>query len=572
MQKNTPMKIKRINTEDTQLRLTNKLITVCNWIDAWTIAVVGGRGLAKSQEIQAERTIRVIEDMPGAPTAFITDTYVNFKTNILPAVKIGWRRKGYVEGIHYVQDKRPPQDWLDRCKVIVDEFDHTIFFYNGSVIFSGSLDRPSLLAGKSVVHIFSDEAKYQADKKVNAAFPILRGDKEYFGASVYFLGFTVTTDMPSVTEGEYDWIFRYAKKMNVERMKLILLTFDQLNKARIKLYNEYQTRRDVKEMERLESKIGEWEYRYRKVRHDQTFFITASSLVNIQHLSVKYITGMITTLETHDFNKSVLSIRPKLKKSLRFYPNLSENHFYFDGINYSYYDRFSYSDKIQENSLGLRYCDKLRKLEAGVDVGNMKSFVVAQDDGKFYRLLKFLYTIPPESYRELADQFIAYFRFHENKELDMYYDRAANNFRELKEDAATKIKEAIEKDASGVRTGWRVNLKSIGQPNIPMDTEYEFMVSMLKEDIPGLPKLRIDAVNCKEVKSSLENTRAIIKYRKNIKIVAKDKRSERLPVERLPMESSNPSDAVKYLICRKDWIKLTKPKSNKSAFVQVGMV
>ena len=154
----------------------------------------------------------------------------------------------------------------------------------------------------------------------------------------------------------------------------------------------------------------------------------------------------------------------------------------------------------------------------------------------------------------------------------MYYDRAANNFRELKEDAATKIKEAIEKDGSGVRTGWRVNLKSIGQPNIPMETEYEFMLSMLKEDVPGLPKLRIDAVNCKEVKSSLENTPAIIKYRKNIKIVAKDKRSERLPVERLPMESSNPSDAVKYLICRKDWIKLTKPKSNKSAFVPVGMV
>ena len=175
------------------------------------------------------------------------------------------------------------------------------------------------------MHIFSDEAKYQADKKVNAAFPILRGDKEYFGASVYFLGFTVTTDMPSVTEGEYDWIFRYAKSMNVERMKLILLTFDQLNKARIKLYNEYQTRRDPKEMERLETKIEEWERRYQKVRHDQTFFITASSLVNIQHLTVKYITGLIATLETHDFNKSVLSIRPKLKKSLRFYPIEAED-------------------------------------------------------------------------------------------------------------------------------------------------------------------------------------------------------------------------------------------------------
>ena len=42
-----------------------------------------------------------------------------------------------------------------------------------------------------------------------------------------------------------------------------------------------QTRRDPKEMERLETKIEEWEHRYQKVRHDQTFFITASSLVNI---------------------------------------------------------------------------------------------------------------------------------------------------------------------------------------------------------------------------------------------------------------------------------------------------
>lgn len=562
-------RIKKIDQNNTNIQLTNKLIAVCNWIDPWTLVVIGGRGLAKSQEIQAERVTKIIEDMPGAPLAFITDTYVNFVTNILPALKIGWKRKKYFEGIHYVCDKRPPQEWLNRCSVIVDEFEHTIFWWNGTVIFSGSLDRPSLLAGKSVVHIFSDEAKYQADSKINAAFPILRGDVTLYGASTYFLGFTITTDMPSVSEGEYDWMFRFANDVNPKRIKLILETFDQLNKQKIRFYNEYQTRKDPVKLNKLNDEIEKWEYYYAKVRHEQTFFITASSLVNIQHLTIKYIKGLLKSLDMHNFNKSVLSIRPVLKKSLRFYPNLSEKHFYFDGINYNYYDKFNYTETITENSLGLKFCDKTKKLEAGVDVGNMKSFVVAQEDGKILRLLKFFYTLPPDSYRELGDMFVNYFRFHENKELDMYYDRAANNFKSMKEDAASKIKEAIEKDSAGIRTGWRVNLKSIGQPNIPMETEYEFMLTLLKEDNPALPKLRIDAINCKEVKSSLENTPAIVKYKKGVKIIAKDKRSERLPIERLPMESSNPSDAVKYLICRREWLQLTKPKKGSGSFIPI---
>ena len=40
---------------------------------------------------------------------------------------------------------------------------------------------------------------------------------------------------------------------------------------------------------------------------------------------------------------------------------------------------------------------------------------------------------------------------------DRYYDRAGNNFEKQKEDYAGKIKDAIEKDGSGNRTGWIVN-------------------------------------------------------------------------------------------------------------------
>lgn len=565
------MKIRKIDTDVSDVRLTNKLKIVCDWVDAWILAVVGGRGLAKSQEIQAERSIRVCEDMPGAPLAFITDTYVNFATNILPAVKVGWRRKGYHEGIHYVCGKRPPEDWLRRCAVIVDEFKHTIFWYNGVVIFSGSLDRPSMLAGKSVVHIFSDEAKYQADAKIDRAFPILRGDATLFGSSVYFLGLTITTDMPDVTEGEYDWIFRFAKDMNVQRIKLILDSFNQLNNARIKLYNEMNGRRRVEELEKIQKQIDKWEKQTNKARYEQTFFINASSLVNIQFLTIKYFKGLLKSLGIEEFKKSVLGMRPTLKRSLRFYPNLSEKNYYTDGYNYDYYDSFGLNERVKENSRGLRHVNHTEKLEAGLDIGNMKSLVVGQQSGELYRLLKFFYTLPPFSYRELGDAFTSFFKEHQNKVLDLYYDRAANNYASMGEDGASKMKEVIEFTASGVRTGWLVNLMSIKQANIPMDVEYEFMMAMCAEETLGLPKLRIDSLNCKEVKSSMENAPAKISYRKSVKVTSKDKRSEKLPIERLPLESTNPSDAVKYLLCRKSWIELTKAKRN-SVFVSAGRI
>jgi len=564
-------KIRKINEETSKLKLANILKIIIDWIDCWILVVIGGRGLSKSTEIQAERIKNVVFDMPGAPLAFITDTYVNFKTNIFPAIQTGWKRKKWHESIHYVCNQRPPQEWLDKCSIIVNEFEHTIFFWNGCVLFAGSLDRPSLLAGKSVVHLFSDEAKYQPDKKVDRAFPILRGDVDLFGASVYFLGLTVTTDMPDVSDGEYDWMYRFAKDMDKDRIETIIRTHDVLNDWRLLLYNEQNGKNREKEIKRLEKQIEEWEYQWKKARHEQTFFINASSLVNIQFLTIKYLKGLLKSLGIEELKKSVFGIRPALKRTLRFYPNLSEKHFYTDGYDYSFSDQFCYTDKIKEDCRWLSYLKRDEKLEAGVDFGNMKSFVVAQEDREYYRLLKFGHTLPPKSYRELADWFIEYFRYHDKKDLDMYYDRAGNSGKDMGEDAAGKLKEYIETDITGNRTGWRVNLMSRNQANIPQDAEYEYMLDLLKEETPGLPKLRIDSINCKPVKASLEKAPAKVTYKGKKKIVGKDKRSEKLPQDRLLMESTNPSDAVKYLLCRPRWMNLTKVKRNK-ANVTVGTI
>jgi hypothetical protein len=281
------------------------------------------------------------------------------------------------------------------------------------------------------------------------------------------------------------------------------------------------------------------------------------SLANIQILTIKYFKRLVETLEIEELKKSVLGIRPILKRSLRFYPNLNDTHFYTDGTNYSYADKFGFDENIKVDCNWLRYLQRDQKLEAGFDTGNMKSLVVAQPQGDNYRLLKFFYTLPPDTFRALGDQFVQFFATHKNKELDLYYDRAANAGESMKEDAALALQTAIQERADGTRTGWRVNLISRKQANIPQGVEYEFMLKLLAGNVPGLPQLLIDAEHCKQVKSSMEKAPAKISYKKGVKQVGKEKKSEKLPSERLPLESTNPSDAVKYLLCRKVWLDIS---------------
>ena len=106
----------------------------------------------------------------------------------------------------------------------------------------------------------------------------------------------------------------------------------------------------------------------------------------------------------------------------------------------------------------LTYLHHGEPIDAGMDFGNMLSMVIGQRDGSTYRVHKNLHELPPGWMREMADQFLEFFSQHENKELDLYYDRAGNNYQKQGQDQATQIKHAIEHYADGRRTGWVVNL------------------------------------------------------------------------------------------------------------------
>lgn len=533
------------------VKFGSEALLLCDWIDTTNLVFIGGRGVAKSTVILARRSERCVRLMPGAPVAIVANTYSNLIDNIMPAVQNGWRINGLIEGVHYIKGKRPPAEWSRRCSVIVDDYRHVYSFWNGSVIFLGSLDNPSLLAGKSVAHLLFDEAKYASDSRAARVMPILRGDAITYGRCHLYGGVTITTDMPDVTEGEYDWFFRYAAEMDPDRIIKTIQAADALNRYRIKLARENRNvPPDVRKISRLEKKVDYYTEGLLKLRKGQTFFMNISSFVNIDILTLDYAKRLYNgALEHHEFLKSVLGMRPAVRRDARFYALFGEQHKYTDG---------TISGEAAFNSTQLRYLDPTRPIDGGMDFGNMISFVIGQQDGQYYRVHKNIYVIPPESYREVADQFLEFFAGHKDKELYLYYDRAGNNYQRQGEDSAGKIKDAIEKDAEGRRTGWTVTLMSRKQAVIRQGAEFDFMHELMGGKNKRLPVLMVDALNCPEMISSIELAKYDVRYKGNQKIVTKVKKSEKLEPKKLPRLSTNFSDAFKYLMMRRAWLTAAK--------------
>lgn len=547
------------NDDRTELAYGSRVMMLCDWVDTTNLVVVAGRGTAKSTVIIARRAWRCVTLMPGAPLAIVANTYSNLVNNIMPAVQNGWKLMGWLEGVHYVKGRRPPRAWRERCSVIVDDYKYCYTFWNGAVLFLGSLDNPSLLAGKSVAHLMFDEAKYASEAKQSRVMPILRGDAITYGRCHLYGGVTVTTDMPDVTEGEYDWFFRYAAEMDPERIVRIVQAASVRNDL-LRLYAGTQQPGATPATSRaaaLERDIARYDNALLKLRKGQTMFVNVSSLANIDILTMDYARRLYDgALEHHEFLKSVLGLRPGVKRSARFYSLFGDAHKYFDGTR---------NGVPAATSRDLVRLDPTRPLDGGMDFGNMLSLVVAQPDGAAYRVHRNFYELPPGWYRELADAFLAFFATHTHRVLNLYYDRAGNNYQRQGEDAAGKIKEAVERDGAGLRTGWTVNLMSRRQAVIGQHAEYGFMQELMRGDNAALPRLLVDAVNCPELVASIEGAKAEVKYRGDSKLVKKVKRTEKLDIRKLPRLSTNFSDAFKYLMMRPEWVRASSPRTASGA-------
>src|SRR5690606_992585 len=131
-----------------------------------------------------------------------------------------------------------------------------------------------------------------------------------------------------------------------------------------------------------------------------TLLVIASSLVNIDILTPELFTdavqdGMVNV------DTAVLCLKSSMVSAKRFIPNIAQLHFYEDGIDPVWAERFCINDTADCREL--RYLDKKKSIDIGLDFGNMMSMTIAQmKPGNKYRVLKFMYTLSPQWIHHLA--------------------------------------------------------------------------------------------------------------------------------------------------------------------------
>lgn len=575
---------KQVNTAKTQaadVLYMNKAMQIQKLVSSKNFFGELGRGSSKTTDCITERMIDVMTDMPGAPCAWVSDTFTNLTNNVIPTVLESLERKGYHEGVHYVVEKAPPEfneaetadlpDWLKehfwRPRNRIISYKRTIIFYTGMNLTFGSLDRPSTLAGRSYVHIFGDEAKYFKESKISNLLKANRGYPEYSG-SVFYRGVTFTSDVANTANiGEYDWMAKYAGAVNVEAILLVMkagLVYNECLREYIAAKDKWMKTGKRSDLELAASKLkvaNQWRSRWISLRSREDakiFYMRMSSFVNADILTADWFTDAIEG-KVPDLNTAILSMRATVSGGDRFYSSLTEDNFYYDGIDEDAYDRFGLRD--EEDCRVLRYLDREKPLRLGVDFGNMCSMVVGQEGThqgrKALRALKFIYTLPPEHVNALASKFIRYFEPMKCRILYLYYDRAGNQYKKVGKDSVSELKRALECDPeTGRKTGWVVQLMNLGQGTIYQQDEYKFMLKFLGGSVPRLPLALIDYYACKPLRLSLQNARVKVKD----KVVYKDKSSERLPAEELPLRSTNPSDAYKYFAMSREFRELAQDR------------
>lgn len=563
----------KTSDEDIEQRFANWVAQMIAIMQPWSLYLIAGRASAKTVQILAERLQEAAYDCPGAPFAWVASTYSDLHKNVIPSLVDGLRLLGWENGIHYVINREPPKEWKDKMYNVCTEWKQTMVFFTGFNLTFISLDRSSIGAGRSYVGVFGDEVKYFKEEAFTNLLKAVRGFRVRYGDSVWYRSRTLTTDMPNPNHmGEYDWILKLAKQNDTKRILIALRAGFVYNETKKELVAAMQERNQLikevrnnpalkpalakaeKEVKLRQGNVDRWRKRWEATRKDLSFFFICSSLVNADILGADWFSDEFSDgLEGLECN--ILSIIPKMEASRMFYCNLSMKNFYADGYNNEVIEMHEFG--WEQDCSVLKYLDRTSPLEAGMDSGNMLSMVFAQLKSDTLRVIKELYTLPPNTVRELADQFIAYFGPHRRKVLRLYYDRSMNNYSRVGSDMANQIKRCIETDAEGNRTGWVVQLMSLGQGNIGSNLEYRFFMELLAGHLDKrIFRLLIDQHNCPNLKSEMEVTGTEVKTSPNgSSQIVKLKTGDKLPTHRLPKESTNLTDALKYLVMRREVVR-----------------
>lgn len=113
-------------SDDVEVRYSNWMAQLIAVMMPWSLYWIAGRASAKTVQVLAERVQEVAQDCPGAPFAWVADTYSDLHKNVVPSLVDGLSKLGWEQGIHYVMNQEPPKEWRDRMYNVCSDWRNTM--------------------------------------------------------------------------------------------------------------------------------------------------------------------------------------------------------------------------------------------------------------------------------------------------------------------------------------------------------------------------------------------------------------------------------------------------------------
>lgn len=442
--------------------------------------LIAGRGFGKSF-INGISILIKVHDMPKSKGLFLGATYTQILTNTLLPIKSAWQWFGYIEGIHYVVGIRPPKHF-DEPFMKPGSYQNVVTFFNGSTVVLASMDRPSLNRGGNNDWVITDEAllikKDEYDRNIA---PSIRGSHTSLKGKPGHLAEEFTSSMPFGSLGT--WLF--------------------------------DKKKDSRNPE------------------NDTFYIEGTSWHNRKILGDEVLKKWHRNMTPIIYLIEVMNHRIRQFGDL-FYPSLKASHWYTDADNFNYID-----------TLGVNLAEHTRSAKWDKDYNREKPINISHDWGAFncitidqeypreVRFINAMHVTHPEIIDDLAGYFCNYYEGHHENHKTIYQwgDKSGK-----KREANAKLSYFEQFAAVLRKKGWTVQRMKVG--DVEHLERHRFISQLHREEDPTLPKIRHNAIRCKDLRISLESA--------GMRKTEKDKSSENPNSGVKPEHATHYSDAYDY--------------------------
>jgi hypothetical protein len=222
------------------------------------------------------------------------------------------------------------------------------------------------------------------------------------------------------------------------------------------------------------------------------------------------------------YDAEILNIRPNLTVN-GYYPMLKPRLHYYDADDREYWlGRIVDRKPFMENAEGDMDYDPDLPLCVNIDPGSAINVAVIKqihEKLKEQRTLKSFWRKHPSIIQELIEHdVLPYYAKHRRKVVHLFYDRTAKS-------RVANSRTTVADDVIAIfrKAGWRVEDRTVRRV-VTQDEKYHVIGKVMKEDDPGLYKVRINRGNNRDLIISMENAEAIEDSKGMIR---KDKRSEK---------------------------------------------